>query len=443
MRVAAVVHQFPPDFTTGTEILCLRSAQALTAKGHEIRVFTADPLRLAGPVREETVQGVPVTRIASARPRRLLLASRIGREFANPAAAAPLLEALRRYRPDVIHLYQSTGFGIEAVPAMATIAPIVATLTDFHLVCPLLTAAFEDGTTCSGPDARAANCVAHLRARERDRLKREGGVKGVALAIREGIRALPGADTDARLGRALERRIAASSAALAAIDLTLVGPPRLYEMLRHRGARVELYGHAAPPIAVPQRAVGDQLCAGYFSSISPHKGLHVLLDAIGDIPQDTGMTFTICGPPGPDPVYVRDMAARAAADKRVTFKAGVPHDQIGAEMGKADIVVIPSLWDENNPLVLLDALEAGRYVVASQSAGMSDTIGGPEGGLCFPAGDAPALAALLADLARDPGPVRHARAHPVRRSNFDTYIDGIEVRYEAVSRHRPEAAATA
>ena len=62
MRIAALVHQFPPDFQTGTEILCLRTMQALAGKGHEVRVLAADPLQPAGrAVREDRVEGVAVT----------------------------------------------------------------------------------------------------------------------------------------------------------------------------------------------------------------------------------------------------------------------------------------------------------------------------------------------------------------------------------------------
>jgi hypothetical protein len=443
MKVAAVIHQFPPDFTTGTEILCLHSVQALAARGHEMRVFAADPHSPAGsPPRHQSVQGIDVRRIGTGRPRRLLLAQRMIDEFSNPAAEAHLIAELQAFGPDVIHLYQSQQFGLAAVPVMAALAPVLGTVTDFHLVCPLVTASFEDGSACAGPDPDGTNCIAHLQSREQHRLVHEAGFKRAGLGMRQGLRRLPGADTQARLGASMTRRTEAARAALGAIDLALIGPPRLRALLRELpAARIELYGHAAPPLGVPHRPVGDRLCVGFFSSISPHKGLHVLLDAIALIPQETGMHFTICGPPGPDANYVREMTLRAGADPRIAFKPGVPHDQVGAEMGKADIIVIPSLWDENNPLVLLDALEGGRYVVVSASPGMCDAIAEPQGGRSFPIGDADALAASLCDLAGDPAPVRQARANPVRRSQFATYIDTIEARYAAICAARAEAVA--
>ncbi|MCC6918723.1 MAG: glycosyltransferase [Alphaproteobacteria bacterium] len=445
MRIGAVVHQFPPDATTGTEILCLRSAQAMIARGHDVRVFSGDRSTPSGaPPRAETVEGVDVRRIGSRRPPRLLLARRIAEEFSNPPAARHLIAALRAFAPDVIHLYHAQQFGLAVVPELAHIAPVLSTVTDFHLVCPLVTAALEDGSPCDGPGPDGAACVAHLRRRETARLGTERGAGRAALAVREHIRRLPAADTPGRLAQAMAARLRASEAALAAISLTLVGPPRLYDMLKDGfGARVQAFGHAAPPLDVPARAVGTPLNVGYFSSLSHHKGLHVLLDAIALIPQDVPMTFTICGPPGPDANYVRAMTTRAAADRRVTLSHGVPHHRMGEALGAADIVVIPSLWDENNPLVLLDALEAGRYVVASAAPGMRDELGEPRGGVSVPAGNAQALAAALRALADDPSAVLCARAQPVRTSMFPQYIDAIEAHYAALTTGRSQPSALA
>ena len=97
----------------------------------------------------------------------------------------------------------------------------------------------------------------------------------------------------------------------------------------------------------------------------------------------------------------------------------------GALLSEADIVVLPSLWDENRPLTLLNALEAGRYAVASDVPGLAAEITPGRTGALFPPGDADALAAILTWLARAPEPVRTARAHP-RPSAFGAYVDAVE-----------------
>jgi glycosyltransferase involved in cell wall biosynthesis len=66
-------------------------------------------------------------------------------------------------------------------------------------------------------------------------------------------------------------------------------------------------------------------------------------------------------------------------------------------MAAADVVVVPSLW-EGQPLVLQEALRAGRPVVASRAGGIPD-LTGEDGALLVPPGEAAALAgAVLAIL---------------------------------------------
>ena len=43
MKILLVVHQFLPDYSSGTEILTLHSAMELKSRGHEVQVLTAIP----------------------------------------------------------------------------------------------------------------------------------------------------------------------------------------------------------------------------------------------------------------------------------------------------------------------------------------------------------------------------------------------------------------
>ena len=66
MRILFVVHQFLPDYFTGTEQYTFAIAQAMQRRGHSVEVFALDPdFAERDPVweqREEVVEGIPVTR---------------------------------------------------------------------------------------------------------------------------------------------------------------------------------------------------------------------------------------------------------------------------------------------------------------------------------------------------------------------------------------------
>jgi glycosyltransferase involved in cell wall biosynthesis len=64
-------------------------------------------------------------------------------------------------------------------------------------------------------------------------------------------------------------------------------------------------------------------------------------------------------------------------------------------------VVVPSVWPDPCPTVVLEAMAAGRAVVASASGGIVDMVDDGVTGLLVPPGDAAALAAALARVADD------------------------------------------
>jgi glycosyltransferase involved in cell wall biosynthesis len=101
---------------------------------------------------------------------------------------------------------------------------------------------------------------------------------------------------------------------------------------------------------------------------------------------------------GPDEEALKKMAFDLGIADRVRF-IGVVENPIEAMAGM-DAIVLPSLW-EGMPNAVLEAMAAGKPVVASRIAGMDELVqDGITGLLCSP-GNAGELAAALLRLARD------------------------------------------
>ena len=91
--------------------------------------------------------------------------------------------------------------------------------------------------------------------------------------------------------------------------------------------------------------------------------------------------------------------ARAAAELAVRFlrqRADIP-----ALLGAADVVVVPSRW-EGQPLIVQEALRAGRPIVASRVGGIPD-LTGEDGALLVRAGVPAALESAMAEVLDRPG----------------------------------------
>ena len=81
---------------------------------------------------------------------------------------------------------------------------------------------------------------------------------------------------------------------------------------------------------------------------------------------------------------------------------GSSAEQLAREFANASVVVVPSLWPEPFGIVGIEALAAGRPVIASATGGIGDWLEDGVCGLCVPPGDAGALARALNELLADP-----------------------------------------
>ena len=154
---------------------------------------------------------------------------------------------------------------------------------------------------------------------------------------------------------------------------------------------------AADQVAVARATLGEADRSAVFAAgrLAAQKGFDVLIDAAARWQgRDPAPVLAIAGE-GP-------LAAELGAQARA---AGVPVRFLGrradipALMAAADVVVVPSRW-EGQPLVLQEALRAGRPVVASRAGGIPE-LTGEDGALLVPPGDAAALAAAVLTILDD------------------------------------------
>jgi glycosyltransferase involved in cell wall biosynthesis len=189
-------------------------------------------------------------------------------------------------------------------------------------------------------------------------------------------------------------------------DAVLCVSPDLALRMRRCGARdVALAVVAAPPAAAPSaEAVGkaraDIGAAGRpvvlaVGRLAPQKGFDVLVDASTRLRgRDPAPVLAIAGE-GPMAGPLARRARAAAADIR--FLGARP--DIPALLAAADVVAVPSRW-VGQPLIVQEALRAGRPVVASRVGGIPGLTGDDAALLIRPA-DPGALAAALESVLDD------------------------------------------
>ncbi|GLR67913.1 glycosyl transferase family 1 [Acidocella aquatica] len=112
--------------------------------------------------------------------------------------------------------------------------------------------------------------------------------------------------------------------------------------------------------------------------------------------------FILVGAPDPgNPDSLTAPQLQAWANEGILTWLG-PRSDIAALLGGAHIACQPSTYREGLPKSALEAMAAGRPLVASGIPGLREAVVDGQTGILFPPGDAPALAAALAKLIASP-----------------------------------------
>jgi glycosyltransferase involved in cell wall biosynthesis len=156
----------------------------------------------------------------------------------------------------------------------------------------------------------------------------------------------------------------------------------------------------------------------YLGRWHPSKGVHVVVEAVRRIQAELPIELVVHGiAAGPEEEAYREQTERlAVGDPRIRFRPALPRENLPAALAEFDVLLVPSLWLETGPLVVLEAMAAGLFVVGSRLGGIAELVREPEHGLLLPHADVGAWAKAIADLAGR----QHVRTEPRTVRTMDT-----------------------
>jgi glycosyltransferase involved in cell wall biosynthesis len=110
-------------------------------------------------------------------------------------------------------------------------------------------------------------------------------------------------------------------------------------------------------------------------------------------------------------------------------------------MQEASLVVLPSEWYENCPLIVLEAFACAKPVVAADIGGIPEQVKSGWNGLLFPPGNASELRQKMQYLMSDPSVIgrmgRNGRETILQDFNPDAHYQGLMSIYrDVITRHR-------
>ncbi|HET7482319.1 MAG TPA: glycosyltransferase family 4 protein [Actinomycetota bacterium] len=373
LRIALLTYRGNPH-SGGQGVYVRHLTKALMDEGHHVEVF-------AGPPYPELHDGVPMTRLPSLdlyrpedpfrvpRPSEFRDAIDVA-EFGIMCAAGypePLTFSLRAARMlrrrrsefDIVHDNQSLAYGLLGIERLGL--PVVATI---HHPCSI----DRDHEVAAAPDWKKRLSLKRWYAFTR---------------------------MQARVARRLQQVITVSAAARDDIRREFgVSESRISVV--HNGVDTDLFRPVADIARVPGRVITTA------SSELPLKGLVFLLEAIAKMRTERDdVHLVVVGKKKPRGAIAAAIA-RFDLEDAVTFKAGLEWLDLVAEYARAEVAVVPSVY-EGFSLPAVEAMSCGVPLVATTGGALPEVVGTEGTAVLVPPGDAGAIAAAVTTLLGDAG----------------------------------------
>jgi GT2 family glycosyltransferase/glycosyltransferase involved in cell wall biosynthesis len=455
MRLLVITHGFPPHAQGGSEIYAYDHARALVARcGDEVFVLTReqDASRPEYDLRLEDRDGMRVAWVNNT----FRATTSFEDSYRNPAIARIAARLVDEWKPAVAHAHHLTCLSTDIVQMLASRRiPLVYTLHDYWLLCHRGQRLDTSYRVCDGPGATGCGACVHagadaplpagivpaLRAVEA-RLPKSVGAAGRRLveAITPDV---PTANSASAVRTRHMREL------LGRIDHFLAPSRALRDWFIGQGVPAERigfspYGLDDAPLRAVSRQPASQLRIGYIGTLMVSKGPDVLLEAFARLPAGRA-TVELFGAPAD---YHGETGYRARLEPLLSIPgvrvAGPrPHAQIPAALAGMDVMVAPSIWPENLPFVIQEALLSGIPVIGSRIGGISELIDDGRNGLLFEPRDVEGLRRALLRILDEPG-LRETLTAGARATSFRSLDDDVQAShalYEELASRVPKATA--
>jgi glycosyltransferase involved in cell wall biosynthesis len=461
-RVLLTVHKFFPQHKAGTEVLTLKVAQELQRRGYDTLVVTANPPDLdaryqSGPETSEyEYEGIKVKVVEEAL---RLKDNRFSNEFFNPAIGEYFASVLTDFAPDIVHVFHAQNLSSSIIDqSLARGLPVVVSTTDFWFICPVVQLKRPDGSICRGPSPLALNCLTcytpalfppldEFKAALTSRFSGAQAIEQLPSTFSKIIfestytaykaTKLPDA-VSATMKRPNVLRKAANRVSAITVPTVL-----MRDLFAENGIDPSLIHHVpfgidtAPLAPYQTKTASDLVRIGFIGTLYEHKGVDILIRAFLSLPPDISARLQIYGDPQQFPDYAAGLKKLARDGSpnslKISFDGTFPNAQLGQVLSNLDVLVVPSRWYENTPLVIQSSLATKTPVIATNLGGMSELIRHNFNGLLFELNDSNSLRSQLLRLVKEPELLKKLISNIKPERTTEEMVDQLETIYARLS----------
>jgi len=377
MKILFAVHQFFPEHYTGSERLVLNLSKQMQRMGHSVKVITYgikenEGFRRDGDflIKEYVFQGVPVISV-----RHKIIPPYVSFSIFDKKMVQIIEKRIFSNETfDAVHVCHPMRVGSIIKAAQHKKIPVVLTLTDFWLMCPRGIAVTQNGELCHSSE-NGNKCIEKCFGNSwKDKLiQRFGETQEVFQAV---------------------------DCVVSATNFL----KQLFEM-NNFSSKIKLirFGKDYSNVRYNVRKYSEdsKITLGFLSTLLPHKGPHILIDAYNKANMEN-IRLRIYGHYFHEIDYFNTLKKLAGDNEKVEFCGKYEYEEMPNILDGMDVLVVPSIWWENSPLVLLRALAHNVPAIVSNLGGMTEVIEDGVNGFIFEAGNAESLAQVLNKVGANP-----------------------------------------
>ncbi len=359
--ILIVSNAYPPNFIGGAEIIAHNQAKALTRAGHQVVVLAGDTYsgHRRYEVYEEHFEGICVYRIR-------LGAENFGSDyvnFFNEQVNRAFTTLVEQYKPDVLHIHNIIGLSLGIIDIAKDYGMrVVITLHDHWGYCFKNTRLLSNNQPCEDIFA-CSKCMPALT----------GNQMFIPMQARS--------DYFRYILKKVDVFISPSS--YLAEKYLEAGFPIEKMNTIWNGIDVEHYKNLKNVPSAKTRFT----YVGYFGK---HKGILTMLEAAASFCYKEKLEINLVGDGEEKEAYER-FVKQHGLKNQVKFWGKVDNSQVKTVYEHTDIFFIASIWPENQPVSITEAMICGKPVIASQLGGNLELVKDGETGLLFEAGNVESL----------------------------------------------------
>jgi len=371
MRILHVNKFF--DFRDGTDIYIHRLMEKQRAAGHDVHVLST----LSEKNVETPDSRLFVRRYDFSRSEGIEKDAEKAMNFLwNSEAKSAMIVALDEYKPDLVHLHNVYHHLSTSIlqPIRRRRIPCVQTLHDYKLACPNYKM-FTEGAPCE-------RCKGgHYLEAVRHHCLGASFAPNFLAACEMGM---------TKFTQAYERTVKffICPTEFVALKMREWGEPPSKMVVVHN-----------PMDASADSVDGGEGFISFIGRLSEEKGVDVLIRAAARLPE---VELKIAGA-GPQENQLKELAKSLKADN-VSFLGFLRQEQLRELRKNSKAMAVPSVWYENAPLAVLEAMAQGLPVIASRIGGLPELVDDGKTGWLVEAGNVDAwVTSLEAVMDQDSG----------------------------------------